>query len=126
MKSPTDSICGLSPDLWTKPDLWTDFSEMKNPLIGGCTVFPFQHARPYHFWPVTDVYFFPIFRPFNYCYEPISVFFTYNFDCSRKFEISSLWSNSYWLNKKLDWFLRTVNVLDIWFKWNSGMKKDSI
>ena len=39
MKSLTDSICGLSPDLWTKPDLWTDFLEMKNPQIGGCTVY---------------------------------------------------------------------------------------
>ena len=30
---PTDSICGLS------PDLWTDFWEMKNSQIGGRTVY---------------------------------------------------------------------------------------
>ena len=34
MKSPTDSIFGLSPDLRTKPDLWTDFWGMENPQIG--------------------------------------------------------------------------------------------
>ena len=38
MKSPTASSCGLSPDLWTDLDLWTDFREMKNPQIGRWTV----------------------------------------------------------------------------------------
>ena len=29
MTSPTDSICGLSTDLWTKPYFWTNFLETK-------------------------------------------------------------------------------------------------
>ena len=38
-ETPTNSICGLSPDLWTRPDLWTDFWEMKSPQIAGYTVY---------------------------------------------------------------------------------------
>ena len=30
---------GLSTDLWTKLDFWTDFWEMKSPRIGGCIVY---------------------------------------------------------------------------------------
>ena len=54
MKSLTDSICGLSPDLWTKPDLWTDFKGTKNPLIGYVEDFTKQNAKFPTFEPILE------------------------------------------------------------------------
>ena len=80
-------------------------------------IFPFQHARLNHFWPFTDVYFFRFFGVIIIGDSQFSCFFTYEFDCSRKFEISS------YDRIFTEWIKSWIDFYGRWTFWTFGLNE---